>query len=303
MLKKDGKTNKNSMNFTIFNILKNRLNKPNESYEVSESGIEHSNRQFRFENLQDNIYEPMGEKAEAEYKKGSGNELNGSMKTIYSSSAMTYNIFRNENAIFEGVEYGVSYEKQFYTLNEKIAGKPANLDAFLESEDGGNIIACEMKMTEWFASKKIEIKPAYLEKESYQKKGTAEIFLKVIENLSGRFGENMRYDAMQMFKHSLALYNACASGKISPKKLTLINCVWEVPFSAELPKSVEEKCCGKLMQEHEGFGWFYKAIEPIKMAFFDLGIEFEVKYYGVHEFVDKMTLNDKVRAYLSRYTK
>lgn len=303
--------------YELLSILKSRLNKSKERYQVLEMRDHVFARQFYFNDLNDNLAEPMLEKSKKEYRNGSGNELDDKMKAVRSSSAMTYNIFRNADVTLAGITYDVTYEKQLYTLKRNVSGNPANLDAFLLSKDENECIACEMKMTEWIFNKPSKLKEAYLKKESYQVEESAAIFIGVAENLIASMNDYdtsvtarkeyecylCQYDAFQMFKHTLALYNGCVNGAVKAEKLTLANVVWEVPFASELSSLSLKKYETKLENEHREFQVFYEAMQPIKKTFKELGVEFEISYCSINDFIRKMELNDEVKHYLERYTK
>ena len=205
-----------------------------------EKGPNISGYQFYLSNYKDNIYKPMNLCALNSYAQGSGNELEDKMRSVRSSSAMTYNLFANDCAVINSLPpkkfslpkgtYTVEYEKQLPTLNLPLAPK-ANLDAFLikEDEESYTIIACEMKMCEWLTNHKYELKEAYIsDKDNYFYPETADTFIKVGHQISTSEFENSycttddgdtitdylfkpskfkTYDAPQMFKHSLACYN------------------------------------------------------------------------------------------------
>ncbi len=51
---------------------------------------------YYFDRLEDNLIAKMSEEDIGDYRRGSGNELDGKMKALYSSSAMTFNVFCNK---------------------------------------------------------------------------------------------------------------------------------------------------------------------------------------------------------------
>ena len=94
--------------------------------------------------LQDNLVAPMSQQHVDEYARGSGGELDGKMRALRSSSAMTFNLLGNGPVELNGAHglpegrYAVEFECQLPTL----AGnqRPANLDARLESASGDTVI-------------------------------------------------------------------------------------------------------------------------------------------------------------------
>ena len=300
--------------YEILRMLRERLNKPAACYQIPDVGQQLSARQFYLEKLNDNLAVPMSEQVQAQYKKGHGNERDDKMKAIRSSSAMTYNIFRNAHAILDGTTYQVEYEKQFYTLKRGVSKIPAHLDAFLLGEDQ-TAIACEMKMMEWIVNAPSRLKEAYLHRESYQVEEKADIFIEVAKSLIAPANDYstserqqheyastlVQYDAFQMFKHTLALYNACRNCEITAKKLTLMNVVWECPFTSELSALCRAKYEAKLANEHNEFEVFYEAMRPIIAAFKDVGVDFDIYYCSVHDFISRLTLDPVTAVYLERY--
>ena len=167
-----------------------------------------------------------------EYGGGSGSELRdkstpAKMKSIRSSSAMTYNLLGNKKIkLTKGTErlsegtYDIEYEKQLYTIRNN--PQPANLDAYLYKKDSQEAIFCEMKMMEWIFNKPGFLKDAYTDAEAYYSSAadntkTTDAFLKAIkmlkaemptyETVKGPVQHFYRYDAWQMFKHILGIYN------------------------------------------------------------------------------------------------
>ena len=196
--------------------------------------------------LQDNLVAPMSQQHVDEYARGSGGELDGKMRALRSSSAMTFNLLGNGPVELNGAHglpadrYAVEFECQLPTL----AGnpRPANLDARLESTNGDSVIYCEMKLAEWILNKAGGLREQYLEPEGYLVPTvTANVFCEVFASLCDGEGEGeggagwssergkldkrnarsghdgpprperlaprlARYDAFQMLKHLLAIY-------------------------------------------------------------------------------------------------
>ena len=279
-----------------------------------------------------------------EYGRGSGRELEDSkdnvtpakMKSIRSSSAMTYNLLGNKqidlisgcNYFSEGT-YSVEYEKQLYTIKRNL--QPANLDAYLYNEDKGEGIFCEMKMMEWIFNEPGNLKEAYENPELYYAncvcgEKTVEAFQKAIYMLKGamlvRTGADhfFRYDAWQMFKHTLGIYNMTSSItkdemsrlctksetgiKMLPtcKKITLVNVIFEPGkeiLSDDLQIAYEKVC----EMEHEDFETFRQimissgVVERFKA---DCGIDFYIRYMTAAEFMDCFDVGSR-KSYLERY--
>lgn len=276
-----------------------------------------------------------------EYRRGSGGELKDSttpakMKSIRSSSAMTYNLLGNQQIdlingrnYFSKGTYSVEYEKQLYTIKRNL--QPANLDAFLYNEAKEEGIFCEMKMMEWIFNEPESLKEAYENPELYYAncvcgEKTVEAFRKAIYMLKGamlvRAGADhfFRYDAWQMFKHTLGIYNMtstitkdemsrlCEKSKTeikmlsTCKKITLVNVVFE-PGKEILSDNLQiayEKVC---KMEHEDFEIFRQimigsgVVERFKA---DCGVDFDIRYMTAAEFMDCFDVGSR-KAYLERY--
>ncbi len=278
-------------------------------------------RTYYLENLNDNLYKPMNETAEKAYGKGSGNEIaSGKMNALRSSSALTYNLFWNQTAKFkEGSErigsgeYFVEFEKQYHTLNSSAKGLPANLDAFLYCKDTCEAVACEMKMMEWIFNKPSALRRKYLDPKNYVNEAVGEVFVRIAKSLIPKealaeeqdeySGSMTRYDAFQMFKHTVACYSACAGEEAREiKKLTLVNCAWTL----SIPEVLEPKHCKRYRAEekleHCEFEEFKKLMQPAIKLFSDIGVDFDICFYSFNDFLKLMEKNEDELDYLRRYT-
>ncbi|MBQ3054175.1 MAG: hypothetical protein IJC89_04645 [Clostridia bacterium] len=283
-------------------------------------------RSFYLVDLVDNICEPMGDNALIAYGQGSGNEIaSGKMNALRSSSALTYNLFGNKPAyirnnsgdlrIGNGV-YSVEFEKQYHTLKPTVPGNPANLDAFLYCEESEEAIACEMKMMEWIFNKPSNLRYKYMCPENYIDKKCAEIFIPIAKELilyndyddpddvKEEYPCRMtRYDAFQMFKHTVACYSACAGEESrSIKKLTLINCVWTLPVPDRLSPNAYARYIREENCEHTEFNEFMNVMQPVKTLFSDLNVDFDIKFYTFNDFLSLLKKTDNELNYLKRYT-
>ena len=278
-----------------------------------------------------------------EYGGADGGELKDSektpakMKSIRSSSAMTYNILGNESVEMKGTErfsegtYKVEYEKKLYTI--KRSPHPANLDAYLYKKDSQEAIFCEMKMMEWIFNKPGSLRKAYYDAEKYYSSAaadtkTTDAFLKAIEMLKAEMPNNKgifyRYDAWQMFKHTLGIYNMTSditrkeisrsiansrakNGRAIAEvpelhKVTLLNVVFEPSeslFTGEL-KEIYQRV-KKL--EHENFEQFKEAMVKsgvVKAFERDCHIDFDIQYMSAAQFMDCFELGER-KDFLERY--
>lgn len=272
---------------------------------------------YYLKRLEDNLVMPMDETHVAEYRRGSGGELDGKMKALRSSSAMTFNLLGNgpvrlngDNLLPKGT-YTVEFERQLPTL----AGNPhpANLDALLVSEDAGTAIYCEMKLAEWILSKAGCLRPQYLESGSYLiPEAPASVFREAFASLcdgradrSGRLLPKLkRYDAFQMLKHLLAIYSEATlmeeAGERLPKKIMLLNCVWEMQNPETLGR-YEAKYRALEAEEHAQFREFEGAVRPVAKLFAEMGIGFAVRYLPFAKMRDSMDLEAFHGQALERY--
>lgn len=293
------------------------------------------------------FYREMAMEHKIQYGRGSGGELESGkdgrppkMASLRSSSAMTYNILGNHAVVlkenscgFVPGQYQIEYEKQLYTLKR---GMPANLDAFLYSEK--HALFCEMKMMEWICSIPGGLRGAYKDESQYfaseTNKRSIEEFCRIIHLLEkemiscSRIAQNeeifhfKRYDAWQMFKHMLAIYNHLSAhtaealkerqrqnksidvnmtGKFSTA--SLVNVVFEPSpdiFSARTKNSYLKL----LKEEHEERDIFLEIIQNSGLHEIfreDCGVDFHIKYMTAAEFIDCLEKTEEEKEYLKRY--
>lgn len=290
-------------------------------------------RAYYLKDLNDNFYQPMNDETAAAYGRGSGNEIaSGKMNALRSSSAMTYNLlgngpveiiapassFSKETAVprIGAGQYRVEFEKQYPTLKLSASNRPANLDAFLYCEETKEAVACEMKMTEWIFNKPGQLKNKYLDPANYMNEEAGKTFVEIAEELilwnDYDAGEETcdvypcrmtRYDAFQMFKHTIALYNACSQSEHEKiRKLTLANCVWMLPD----PRALSTKHCQRYQDEetaeHKEFQIFKEIMNPANRLFSDIDVDFGIEFYTFNEFLSMLKKEAAELAYLKRYT-
>jgi len=282
-------------------------------------------REFYLKELNDNLYRPMDANARTAYGEGSGNEIeSGKMNALRSSSAMTYNLFWDQiaevnkgpgNLIGNGV-YKVEFEKQYHTLKSSVSRFPANLDAFLYCKRTREVVACEMKMTEWIFNKPGTLKVAYLNPENYIDEEAGKVFTAVAKELILHNDYDdpeveqigypcicTRYDAFQMFKHAVACYTACVKEEEREiRKLTLVNCAWMLTRKDLLEPDLRERYDREEQAELDEFDQFRKIMEPVKELFAAKGIQFEIWFYPFAEFLQMFDKTAEELYYLSRYT-
>lgn len=192
------------------------------------------------------------------------------------------------------------------------------MDAFLYCKENQEVIACEMKMTEWIFNRPCTLRNAYLIPDNYDNPTAAAAFIEAAKNIIAlpsdyedtqevtlitQYASAFRqYDAFQMLKHALACYNTCQEQIIPIKKLTLMNCVWELPNSNILQLNSRKRYEMQLALEHSEFDAFYTAMQPVFKLFQEANIAFAVRYYNLFDFMGAMNLSDAKKQYLKRYT-
>ena len=291
---------------------------------------------FYYRDYKDNLIRKMAHHHKCEYCRGSGGELEGKgrtpakMASVVSSSAMTFNLLGNDSIMVKGGygfapgNYRIAYEKQMYTLNG--GGNPANLDAFLYNEEAGEAIFCEMKMLEWLSPPGV-LKAAYRNEKNYFHKDAFAVFANLIEKLKSGEKENgdyeaafSRYDAWQMLKHTMAIYNATSEktkdrverGKSGSsmagqfKKITLLNVVFEMDDALIEQEKLKQAYKQALGEEHDQKDQFIKAMmdpaDGLENLFqTDCNATFGIRYMSAGQFVkclDKSTEEfDKLKRY------
>ena len=272
---------------------------------------------YYLRNLDDNLCIPMSEKHRKRYSEADGNELESKMKSLRSSSAMTFNLLGNDpvmikkDALFPMGQYDVTFEHQLPTL--KNSPRKANLDALLRSFDDSIEIYCEMKLAEWLFNNASKLRKPYLDAKNYLvpendakliKSMFHELCLDTIHETESLIPKLNRYDAFQMLKHALAIYSNCydrkTNGRPVPSDLFLVNCVWEV-VHLDILERYESKYLSLLTEEHDQFEKFKKIVNPLDELFEKLGIRFHLEYISFSNFLTMLDLKSEHVQNLQRY--
>lgn len=260
---------------------------------------------YYLRDFKNHFYEAMSAETEKSYDRGRGSELKGDkpkIAALRSSSAMTYNIFGNyKGFLFEGF----NYTNKYFEFNDlptlKNSPAPANIDVFLEGSS--KLLFFEMKMCEWLLnSSSREISISYLNPDNYSDSDVANVFKESLEKLSKV--DLYNYDALQMFKHSLGIFNY-VSNKPEIKEVELINCIWDFEDLGTLSKQSKEKYLEAKKNEENGFKKFYSCMESvIKLFDTKLDITFRIRKISVSELISKLEINSESEGhknFLSRY--
>jgi len=293
----------NKLQLQIHEILKARYEKATGKKMVCQKSLSPTKSKYYFDKLEDNFYSPMSDKTKSFYQNGNGNELNDKMHALRSSAAMTYNLLGNENVILKenqiigAGEYTVEYEKQLDTLRDSKA--PANLDAFLQREE--ELCFCEMKLFEPIYHNTNflrEISSSYKDMESYFYTDTVFSFTKSLDKLC--LSGIKRYDACQMFKHTLGIYNYARKNELKGKKITLLNCVWTLNEELQDEKlNLQYKQIAE--EEKQEFRIFEQCMFDAINSFKKIGVDFSIKFVTVKEFIEMLDIPEDKVNWLNRY--
>lgn len=293
----------NKVQTKIHDILKEKYEKITGKTMECQRTFSPTRNKYYFANLNDNFYTPMSEKVQEQFGGGSGKELKDKMFALRSSAAMTYNIFGNDdvtilpNDFITSGKYSVSYERQFNTLNN--SNSPANLDVVLESDE--EIVFIEVKLFEPFYHKinyEKELSGAYEEDFRYVYSDSFYFFQRAIEKI--QTSAIKRYDAWQMFKHSLGIYNYARTNELKKKKLTLLNCVWT--FNDEISDSNIQFEINKIMKEEQAeFKIFKDSMFYVQNAFEKQNLNFTMDFVTVKDLISIIDIDETKKNWLGRY--
>lgn len=302
-----------SLTIEILRYLRSRYETATERQMISDSSMRSPQAEFYFQELDDNLIEPMSEKTNTAYGSADGNELEEKMRALRSSSAMTYNLLGNgtvevkeDSPFFVPGKYMVSYEKQLATIKRN--PHKANLDAYLEGEK--QLIFCEMKMTEWLFNRPGYLRESYMRKELYLYPEIFDAAMKCLEGIvlheptdhKTYYSSLEQYDGLQMFKHMLAIYNFAAKYHSNiPHSIRLVNCVWHLPGSADISGIARMEYQKKEIKEHQEFERFYASTKQMREAFTDLNIDFDIVLMTAEDFSDQFIRTMEQKKYLTRY--
>ena len=305
-------------------------------------GMQNPRYPFYYNDYKHNLYCKMSESVLESYERGNGGETksqtiqrNGrtytfpaKMASIVSSSAMTFNLLGNDNVslLKNGVlpdgTYDVEYEKRMHVLT--CGNQPAHLDAFLSNEQSKTAIFCEMKVLEWLG-KPTKIRATYFSDKYYFysdlgavpfSKNAHKFFVEwanVLEAIAFK-----RYDAWQMFKHLLAIYNYTSfatkdsinrfdhnksmAGKYN--HIVLANVVNEFPAVLIDDKKTREEYEKALSEERAEARIFIDTMIHCEIPWvFDNNCNsgIQIEYLSSKQFAEALDMPDSKREYLKRY--
>ena len=226
------------------------------------------------------------------------------MASLRSSAALTWNIFGDEKTCLlkqkwnlSAGEYVLNYE---WNKSETIPGHYANLDAYLHNDDNCHLFV-EMKMLEPLTrSHPFNSIDRYLEKDI-----CPEAFQKAIIDFQKK--EPLFFDAFQMIKHLLAIYNYCKKMEYKKRqKVVLLNCHWE---PSEDYKNKHSFYSNRTISLEETYKEFKKTADRFvamldgdinfKALFNDIKVDLELAYCKHDELID--IVGKKNDRYLERY--
>lgn len=289
----------------ILTIIKNKFD-PAHSFAYC-SNDPNNKFSYYLKEMDKHLYEPMDDISKKAYDDGKGSELKGKNPKICalrSSSALTYNIFGNYNSFeFENNKY---YEKlfEFKDLPTLInSNAPANMDVFLKGDN--KLIFFEMKMCEWLLNTSSrEISISYLKPENYSDSKLADCAINCIKNMANT--ELYNYDALQMFKHTLGIYNYLQNKKNStPKEVELINCIWSFKNDSGLSPKSKKRYEDAVEDEKKGFEKFLSCMKQFIDLFTDtLHINLKIRMIFFEDLYKKLKIENETsehKDFLSRY--
>ena len=301
----------------LYSAIKKRweeCNSMNSSVKFYECNTDKNNsvtrKKYYLADVNDNFYYKMAPEEKKNY--GGANEVDGKMRALYSSSAMTYNIFtskdRKKLKLKESeIIYNLEFEKSLPALSTH-----AKLDACIESEDV--IVYFEMKMREWLIGGPSSLPKTYMDANiPSQIKGLFEKDIKkennkpvTIENDEKFKCSNHYFDVFQIIKHVLGIYNAIQNEKFPKmKKIRLVIGYWTIPddlFDDKNPKQNKQKVKYgniKIGMEEE-IDRFIENFNDIKETLFG-NYDFEIRRMTVKEIVNCLDKSPKEIKYLKRY--
>ena len=261
--------------------------------------LDADNQNYYFTDYRENLLDKMSNEVCKAFAKGSGNELQRKMAAVYSSSAMTFNIFGNgpvevkKNTCGWSVgKYTLQYERQLPVLKR---GGKANLDAQLI--DGKEIIFFEMKMQEWLFYKPSRLVRAYLHDEArYYNREMCSVVKTLIKEIMNKSASDDKsyscrykhFDAFQIIKHIIGIYNGVAGKKdefAKAKKITLVVGDWTIPTSVvkDMPADLQKIYKDIELEMQKETADFQKRLSDIQAMFTAKNVSFSVEFRTVKE--------------------
>ena len=244
-----------------------------------------------------------------EFKNGKGGETKFNkrwqvipMASLRSSAALTWNIFgddlccsinTNKWHLCPG-EYLLEYEWQSETIN----GHMANLDAYLRNGDCHLFV--EMKMLEPLT----RLHP-FKSYQQYKDSNCPKEFIKAFDTFMDT--PPLHFDAFQMIKHLLAIYNYFKKTKHNGRqKVVLLNCHWE-PTENYISDHIYSNRTISLKKTYEDYQETAKrfiALQEVdnvnfKSVFDGINVDLELAYCKHDELID--IVGKKSDRYLKRY--
>ena len=261
---------------------------------------------FYFMRREDSLIGYPNEEHLSQILQGAGREWDKDIFALRSSCALAFNIFGNGHVFFhkEGRlplagQFTLEYEKKLPTLLPIEAKKayPAHVDVWLKPcADQNSEVFFEVKKLEWLEKKKRQLSSNYLNSQHYKatKSLTAvnafiDLF-KAITDSQNRQCRWKRYDALQMAKHLLGIYNYSEHNAAHSPNVILVNCIWELgdvnSITSPRVKNQYKIASEQESQEFEEFAEQIKRIVPVFKS--ELGITLHVMKMSVQELIGQM---------------
>lgn len=317
----------------LYESIRKRWHSENMICDVETAEISADKKKYYFANLKDNLIREMTTKDMEAYGGASGQELRWKMRALYSSSAMTYNIFSVDDCCERKVDirgikdcklpegrYNLEFEKKLRALTNS-----ACLDVYLESDKSDNsdsIILFEMKMTEWILDYPSLISDSYNPQLAKMPREIAELLDEYIEKENGEYKKYYRkqkngnykvfykaittyFDVFQIIKHILGIYNGmfCTTEHLKAKNVVLVIGLWTISDKAYFDDNDKFEKYLKIQKEmFAEIEKFKEKLSKVIQLFKDKHVAFKVEAIPVADIISCINKNDNAdREYLKRY--
>ena len=268
--------------------------------------------------IADNLFIPLDKVHISEFEAVPVENPMSDFFAIHSSSVMTVNLFGNKkisfhNGIFSQNDFEIEYEKQYATVKPMSPQyKPACIDVMMTSKNeigDKEIIFFEMKMKEWLESNVKENVKAYLDKKRYfYQDESYDAFHFMFERINRyiKAGEINVYDASQMCRHLLAIFNmACdyknETGDTLAKTIRLINGIWEIDDPAIIGEEFEQDYRIKKALSNKEYLLFKESARLVIEQFAKMGITLRIDRMSVKQILDIIETHKLEREFKERY--
>ena len=224
--------------------------------------------------------------------------------SVYSSKAMIYNTFYNGGVQFIKGKLFMPFEN-FYNLPlptiqaDSSDSCIATLDVSVLSTDKLTFKLLEPKCLEWFDSPSL-LNKEFLNPEKYMDKEAGDVFIPFIKSIIDYYDPEHQayiskfnvYDAFEMVRDLIGLYNLCRTKPEEKKIVKLLNIVWDAP---QYKRYQEEEAQGREFVAY--------AMEYFTPVFEKMGLTVSIQYIKYSDFLTQIdwSKDTERRNYLNRY--